>query len=141
VLGRFTHSLDTKGRLTLPSRFRPFLESGLVITKGADRCLFLFPKSEWDDLKAKMDRLPILTSADARSMRRTFFGNASAQTLDAHGRITLPPELRRFARIEKDVVGLGLSTYIELWAPEILQQVEGTDDDDLPAPDWSSLGI
>ncbi len=111
------------------------------MTKGADRCLFLFPKKAWDALQTKMDQLPILTSAEARSMRRTFFGNASAQMLDTHSRIMIPQELRRFAHIEKEVVGLGLSTYIELWAPEILRQVEGTDDDDLPAPDWSSLGI
>ncbi len=141
MLGKFAHALDSKGRLTLPARYRPFLAGGLVLTKGADRCLFIFPQAEWEKIKAKLDSLPVLSSEQARSARRALFGNAVSQTLDSHSRITLPTELRTYAHIEKDVIGLGLSTYIELWAPAELRKAEGTEDDELPAPDWSSLGI
>ena len=89
-LGRYAHNLDAKGRLAIPARYREALSEGLVLTRGIDRCLALYPLSAWRPLAEKLAALP-MTDADVRNFRRLVFAEASDLTLDAQGRILVPP--------------------------------------------------
>lgn len=121
LLGEYQHSLDTKGRLTIPSRLRDGLGERFVVTKGLDTCLFVYPLAEWASLEEKLRSLP-LTRADARSFVRLLFSGAIECELDKQGRILLPPNLRNHARLEKDVYLLGVSNRVEIWEKEIWEQ-------------------
>lgn len=121
LLGEYQHSLDTKGRLTIPSRLRDGLGERFVVTKGLDTCLFVYPLAEWATLEEKLRGLP-LTRADARSFVRLLFSGAIECELDKQGRILLPPNLRSHARLEKDVCLLGVSNRVEIWEKEIWEQ-------------------
>lgn len=116
-LGRFTHSLDTKGRLAVPAKFRGALAQGLVVTRGIDRCLSVYSLGAWQALAERVSALSI-SDPDARQMKRMVFGEATDGELDGQGRIVLPPELRRYAGIEREAVAVGMNTYIELWDPD-----------------------
>ena len=134
-LGRYEHSIDAKGRLTIPAKFRGDLASGTVVTKGIDRCLFLFPATEFEALAARIRELPI-TQEQAREFRRQMFADASADIPDRQGRIILPPYLREYADIENQVIVIGLDTYIEIWPTEAWQNRETPDNQH-----WEQLGI
>lgn len=114
-MGEFQHSIDSKGRLIIPSRFRPELGEKFVLTKGLDRCLFAYPWAEWTTLEKKLKALPF-TKADARAFVRFFFSGAAECELDRQGRILIPSMLRDYARLEKDVVVIGVSTRVEIWS-------------------------
>lgn len=114
-MGEFQHSLDDKGRLIIPAKFRDALGPSFVVTRGLDHCLFLYPQSEWQNLEAKLKALP-LTNANARAFARFFFSGASECELDKQGRILLPPILREYAQMDRDVVVIGVSNRVELWA-------------------------
>lgn len=116
-LGRHHHSLDAKGRLAIPARFRDELAAGVVLTRGIDRCLSLYPLAAWEPLAAKVNALP-LSDPDARAFRRLVFSEAVDLLLDGQGRILLPPELRAYAGIEREVVVIGVNAYLEIWSPE-----------------------
>ncbi|BAS27715.1 division/cell wall cluster transcriptional repressor MraZ [Limnochorda pilosa] len=116
-LGEYEHSLDEKGRLTVPSRFREDLAGRLVVTRGLDHCLFLYPYSEWQVLEQKLKSLP-MTQRDARAFVRLLFSGASEQDLDRQGRLLLPANLREYAAIDRDVVIIGVSNRVELWSKE-----------------------
>ena len=116
-MGEYQHSLDAKGRLIVPSKFRDELGDGAVMTRGLDNCLFLFPKPEWTILEEKLKALP-LTKADARQFVRFFFSGAAECDQDKQGRIMLPTNLRAYGDIEKDVVVIGVSNRIEIWSRE-----------------------
>lgn len=122
-LGRYTHALDAKGRLAIPARFREAVADGLVLTRGIDRCLSLYPLAAWRPLAEKVSALPI-TDPDARNFRRMVFAEASDLALDAQGRILIPPELRRYAGLERETLVVGVDTAIEIWSPERWQAVE-----------------
>lgn len=128
-LGRYAHSLDSKGRLAIPARFREALAEGLVLTRGIDRCLSLYPMAAWRPLAEKVGALPI-TDPDARNLRRLFFAEASDLALDGQGRILVPPELRRYAGLERDALVVGMDTNLEIWSPERWQAVEAVMDAD-----------
>ncbi|HEY7029926.1 MAG TPA: division/cell wall cluster transcriptional repressor MraZ [Thermomicrobiales bacterium] len=115
-LGRYAHSVDAKGRLAIPARFREELAAGVVLTRGIDRCLALYPMAAWLPLAEQVSSLPI-TDPDARTFRRMVFAEAVDLELDAQGRILLPPELRRYAEIDRDAYVVGVNTSIELWSP------------------------
>lgn len=140
-LGEFVHTTDDGGRLTIPARFRADLEVGLVVTRGLDRCLAIYPMKEWERLAEQVSALPI-TDRRARAFRRLVFANASDATLDKHGRVLIPPRLREYAGLDGEVVITGLNTYIELWNPdswsEERERVEG---DDATMEEWAALGI
>ncbi len=121
IIGDHRHRLDEKGRVTLPSKFRPYLGGQLVITKGLDRCLFIFPMSRWEELVAKLDSLP-LSSRDARRARRWLIGGAHVVEPDRAGRIIIPQTLREYAGIDQEVIIAGLHTYLEIWSPEAWQE-------------------
>ncbi|MBA2518685.1 MAG: division/cell wall cluster transcriptional repressor MraZ [Chloroflexia bacterium] len=122
-LGRYTHALDAKGRLAIPARFREAVADGLVLTRGIDRCLSLYPLAAWRPLAEKVSALPI-TDPDARNFRRMVFAEAADLALDAQGRILIPPELRRYAGLERETLVVGVDTAIEIWSPDRWQAVE-----------------
>ena len=116
-MGQFQHSLDQKGRLIIPSKFREMLGQSFVLTKGLDACLFVYPKDEWAVLEQKLKTLPF-TQKDARAFIRFFFAGAVEAEMDKQGRILIPPQLREHAGIERDVVIIGVSNRVEIWSQE-----------------------
>jgi MraZ protein len=112
--GTYRHSVDDKGRVTVPARFREILGDDSVITRGLDGCVFLYPRPAWQELESKLAALP-LGRADARDFKRVFFANASDAEVDRHGRVLIPPELRQMVGIEREVVVLGVSERVEIW--------------------------
>jgi MraZ protein len=128
-LGRYAHNLDAKGRLAIPARYREALADGVVLTRGIDRCLALYPMEAWRPLAEKVAALP-LTDADARNFRRLVFAEAADLSLDAQGRILVPPELRRYAGIEREALVVGVDTSLEVWSPERWAAVESSLDAD-----------
>lgn len=118
-LGEFSHTLDTKGRLTIPAKFRDRLDAGLVVTRSPmDRCLLLFPMPEWEQIATKVSALPL---ADPRSaqLRRAFFSAAEDLTPDKQGRILISQRLRDLAQIDSEVIVAGVNTFVELWRPDL----------------------
>lgn len=116
-MGEYRHNLDDKGRLFIPARFRDDLGPRFVITKGLDRCLFLYSGREWEGMEEKLRQLP-LTSAEARAFSRFFFAGASDSEPDRQGRIVLPQVLRDYAGIVKEAVIIGVASRVEIWALE-----------------------
>ncbi len=116
-LGEYQHSLDAKGRLIIPSKFRSALGEHFVVTKGLDNCLFVYPKKEWEIFEENLKRLP-LTNEVARKFTRFFFSGAAECELDGQGRISLPQALRKYAKLEKEVVSIGVNNRVEIWCKE-----------------------
>jgi len=114
VLGEHRPRLDEKGRLFLPAKFRDDLAEGLVITKGQDRCLYVFPQSEWARIRDLLRTAP-LTASTTRTFARVFFASASDEQLDRQGRITIPATLRQYAGLDRDCVVIGADTRAEIW--------------------------
>ena len=137
-LGEHKHIVDAKGRVVMPSRFRPELEAGLVVTKGQDRCLVVFPSEQFDQEVARLNRLP-RTDRRTRNFARILYGGASDQGLDAQGRLPLPPTLRAYAGLDRDVVVLGVGDRVEIWDADTWHRVE-TENDDIYAQTETALG-
>lgn len=116
-LGRHTHNLDVKGRLALPARFRETLTDGVVVTRGFDTCLLVYPMVSWAPLAERVSALSV-TDPDVRVLRRMLFSHASDAQLDRQGRVLIPADLRAFAGIEREAVVVGMHTFIEIWSPE-----------------------
>jgi MraZ protein len=116
-LGEFEHSIDDKGRITIPAKFRGRLAAGVVITRAIDRCLLLYPIDVWEVLAQKISALP-QTAPNARELRRQMFGGASDLIPDKQGRVNLPPYLREYANIDSNAVIIGMYDYCEIWNPE-----------------------
>lgn len=127
-LGEYQHSVDSKGRLVLPARFRDRLERGLVITKGQERCLYIFRIDKWDQEVEKVNRLP-RTDRRSRNYARSFFGSASDQQMDGQGRIQIPQPLRDYASLAKDVVVVGVADRVEVWNVASWESVSGEADE------------
>jgi len=127
-LGRHAHNLDEKGRLAIPSRFRELLSDGLVLTRGIDQCIAAYPRSAWDRLAEQVNALS-MADRDARQFRRMVFAEAADVVLDRQGRIMVPPELRRYAGIERETVIVGVHTSIEIWSPARWDEVSGQVED------------
>ncbi len=113
-LGEYQHNIDPKGRLIIPAKFREDLGEQFVLSKGLDGCLFVYPLKEWQELENKLRSLP-LTQKDARAFARTFFSGANEAELDKQGRVLLPPTLRNYAKITKDVMVIGVGNRLEIW--------------------------
>ncbi|MDP9373871.1 MAG: division/cell wall cluster transcriptional repressor MraZ, partial [Chloroflexota bacterium] len=110
-LGRFNHSLDAKGRLAIPAKFRGGLSDGLVVTRGIDRCLSVYPIAAWQALAERVSALSI-SDPDARQFKRMVFAEALDEALDAQGRFVVGAELRRYAEIDREAIVVGMNTYI-----------------------------
>ncbi len=113
-LGEYSHTIDNKGRLAIPSKFRAKLAKGAVVTRGLDSCLFLYPKDEWKKLAGKLSQLPI-SQKDARAFARLMLAGAMDLEIDKQGRVTLPGYLREFAHLKNEVVVAGLYGRLEIW--------------------------
>ncbi len=141
-IGEHNHTLDNKGRITMPSKFRDDLGEEFIITKGLDSCLFVYPKAEWTIFEDKLKTLP-LTNKDARAFVRFFFAGASECSLDKQGRVLIPPNLRNHADLSKDAIIIGVSTRIEIWSKGKWDKY--TEDDNLSyeniAENMAELGI
>lgn len=114
-IGEYNHSVDTKGRLSIPSKFRDELGENFIVTKGMDNCLFVYPIDEWKVLENKLKQLP-MTNRDARAFVRFFFAGATECEFDNQGRIRIPTNLREHAMIEKEAVIIGVATRLEIWS-------------------------
>lgn len=141
-IGEYQHTLDTKGRIIIPSKFREDLGDSFVITKGLDSCLFVYSMEEWKIIQDKLKALP-LTNKDARAFIRFFFSGASEVGLDKQGRVLLPSNLRKHSDLKKNAVIIGVATRIEIWAKE--QWEDYNEDDNLSydkiAEKMAELGI
>jgi MraZ protein len=113
-LGEFEHSLDDKGRLAIPAKFRGELGQGVVLTRGLDRCLFAWPLAEWRVLAEKLARLSLM-QAEARRLQRLLFAGAVDTQLDRLGRVLVPGFLRTYAGLQDAVVVAGVLNRIEIW--------------------------
>jgi len=120
-IGRYYHTIESKGRLAIPSSFRDSLESGGVVTWGLDGCLFLFPDSYWQKLSEKLASLP-MTNPQARNLTRLLVQSAQPLNLDNQGRTLLPDHLRQQAQLKKQVVIAGALTRVEIWDRDIYHQ-------------------
>lgn len=116
-IGEYEHSIDQKGRVIIPSKFRENLGIKFIVTKGLDNCLFVYPQNEWALLEAKLKTLP-LTSREARAFVRFFFSGATECEIDKQGRILIPTNLREHASLDKDVVIIGVSNRVEIWSKD-----------------------
>lgn len=113
-IGEYAHSLDEKGRLAIPAKFRRDLSKGAVVTRGLDNCLFLYTKTEWEKLAEKLATLPI-SQANSRAFARLMLAGAMEVEIDKQGRVVLPEYLREFAGLQKNVVLAGLYNRAEIW--------------------------
>ena len=113
-LGTHQPRMDDKGRLFLPAKFREPLSGGLVITRGQERCLYVFPEAEFGRLYTLMRQAPV-TSKAARDYQRLFLSGASSETPDKQGRVTVPPPLREYAGLHKECVVIGAGSRVEVW--------------------------
>lgn len=121
-LGEFTHGLDSKGRLTVPAKFRERLDPGLVVTRSPmEPCLLVYPMPAWEQIAAKISALP-LTDPRSAQLRRAFFSAAEDLVPDKQGRILLSQRLREFAQIETEVIVAGVNLFIELWRPHLWEE-------------------
>ena len=116
-IGEFTHSLDTKGRVAVPVKFRGKIGSNAIITRGLDRCLFVFTSQEWESLAQKLISLP-LAQANSRAFARLMLAGAMDVEVDKQGRVLIPDYLREYAGLKKEIVVAGLYNRIEIWDRE-----------------------
>jgi MraZ protein len=141
-MGEYSHTIDAKGRIIVPVKFRESLGDNFVVTKGLDNCLFVYIKEDWQKFEEKLRTLP-LTNKDARKFTRFFLAGAAEMEVDKQGRILIPSVLREFAALEKDVVFVGVGSRIEIWNRAGWDEsISGYDDDmDEVAENMDSLGF
>ncbi|MFH1564965.1 MAG: division/cell wall cluster transcriptional repressor MraZ [bacterium] len=113
-LGEYNHSMDEKGRLAIPVKFRNELANGAVVTRGLDECLFLYTKSEWETIAQKIAKLPV-SQKNTRAYSRLMLAGAMEVELDKQGRIILPEYLRKYSGLSRKAVIAGLYNRIEIW--------------------------
>lgn len=116
-MGEYNHTIDAKGRLIIPAKFREVLGDEFVVTKGMDGCLFVFDNSEWQVFAEKLRSLPMIDK-EVRQFTRFFLAGAASVEVDNQGRILLPSVLRDFAGITKDTVLIGVGSRIEIWSKD-----------------------
>lgn len=119
-MGEHHHNIDDKGRMIIPAKFREELGSTFVVTRGMDKCLFVYPESEWKQLEQKLKTLPF-TKKDARAFTRFFFSGATECELDKQGRVNIASTLRSYAALEKECVVIGVSNRVEIWSKDVWQ--------------------
>lgn len=115
-LGEFSHTIDDKGRLTIPARFRDELEGGIVITRGLDGCLWAYPRAEWERLAEKIAQAPSTNQA-VRNFVRFMFSSAFDSIPDRQGRVIIPQNLREYAGIDNEATVIGVMNRVEIWNP------------------------
>ena len=140
--GRFGHTIDDKGRLTIPAKYRDTLATGVVITRGLDRCLYVYPFSEWDSISEKIKQFSMMQK-DARSFVRFLFAEASDCIPDKQGRVLIPTYLREYADLTTEVIVAGSHNRLEIWNPEAYRDENSRLQQDVNglAEQLSELGI
>ncbi len=141
-IGEYKHTIDEKGRVAVPAKFRATLGERSIVTRGLDPCLFIFSVSEWEELAKKLAALPIV-QANSRAFARFMLAGAMEVDLDSQGRILLPDYLRNYAKLKKQAVVAGLYTRIELWDETAWEKykAETESNSDEIAERLSELGI
>lgn len=139
-MSEYNHTIDTKGRLIVPSKFRDQLGDEFVVTKGMDGCLFVYANEDWTTFEQKLTSLPLINK-EARKFARFFLAGAAQVEVDKQGRILLPANLRDFAGLEKDVVLVGVGSRIEIWSRENWENMDADSNMDDIAATMESLGL
>ena len=139
-MGEYNHTIDAKGRLIVPSKFREKLGEEFVVTKGLDDCLFVYPLDEWAHIEEAFRKVP-LTNKKARDFVRFFFAGAASCEVDKQGRILLPPNLRSYAGLEKEIVSAGVLNRVEIWDKEKWEKSNDIGDMDDIADYMAELGV
>ncbi len=139
-IGEYNHTVDAKGRVIVPSKFRDKLGDEFVVTKGLDDCLYVYENSEWEQFAEKLSNLSI-ANPGSRKLTRFFLAGATTCEVDKQGRILLPAVLREFAGIGKDAVLIGNGKHIEIWDKEKWADYSNYDDVDEIAAKLEGLGI
>ena len=140
MLGQYDHTIDAKGRIIIPAKFREQMGDEFVITKGLDHQLFVYAPDEWNLFEAKLRALPI-SNPQARKLSRFFLVGASDVTVDKQGRITLPMQLREFAGITRDVLLAGVGNHLEIWNPDRYNELNTYEDMDEVAMSLEGFNI
>jgi len=120
-IGEYSHTIDEKGRMAIPSKMRSKLGSGAVVTRGIDKCLWVFPKNEWQELASKLASLPI-TDTDSRAFSRLMLAGAMEVEFDSQGRALVPGYLRTYAGLKKNAVVAGLYNRLEIWDDKVWEE-------------------
>ena len=141
-MGEYQHTVDTKGRMRMPSKFRDDLGDKFVVTRGTGKCLFVFAPDEWQAFSQKLRSLP-LTDKAVQAFLRLFFAGASEVEVDAQGRILIPNNLREHAELEKDVCVIGVISRAEIWSSKNWKEYneEAADNFDEILGKMAELGI
>jgi MraZ protein len=141
-IGEFQASIDDKGRVSIPAKFRPLLKAKIVVTRGLDNSLFLYRLEEWKKLAEKLASLPIST-ANTRAFSRLMLAGAMDCEIDKQGRIILPAYLKEFAKINKKVIIAGLYNRIEIWSEELwtAYKIQTEQQSNAIAEQLGSLGV
>ena len=139
-MGEYNHTIDAKGRMIVPSKFREQLGNEFVVTKGLDGCLFVYPNEEWHNIEEKFRTVP-LTTKDARKFSRFFFAGAASCEVDKQGRILIPPNLREHADLQKEIVSAGVLNRVEIWNRDRWVESSNFDDMDEVAEHMAELGL
>jgi len=124
--GEYGHTVDDKGRITIPSRLRPALAAGLVITRGFERCLYIYPIARWEELAQKIRQFPILSDDEVGDFVRFLFAKAIDYIPDKQGRVLIPTNLREYAHLDTEVIVAGVMDHLEVWNPEAYRQKNAT---------------
>lgn len=138
-MGEHNHTIDAKGRIIVPAKFREALGEEFVVTLGLDGCLFVYPNDEWQSFISQLKTLP--GSKDARQMQRYFLAGATTCEVDKQGRILIPSKLREQAGLNKDVVFVGVLSKIEIWSKERWESNNNYDNMDEIAEHMSEFGL
>lgn len=123
-MNEYAHTIDTKGRMILPAKFREELGEHFIVSPGLDTCLTIYPRSRWEAMAEKLQQLPS-TRAGVRQLRRFLIGKSTEAECDKQGRILIPAHLRSYAKLSKDARIVGVGDTIEIWSPDVLDTVQG----------------
>ncbi len=126
-MGEYHHTIDEKGRLTLPAKIREQLGDEFIVTRGLDNCLFIYPQEEWNQVISKYKELP--NTKDARNFMRFFLSGATTTSFDKQGRINISIPLIQYAKLEKDCVIIGVNDRLEIWNEQLWQQFITTNEE------------
>ena len=138
-MGTYGHSIDAKGRVIVPAKFREVLGDSFVVTLGLDGCLFVYPEEEWEDFVKQLKELP--GSKEARKLQRYFMAGAAPCDVDKQGRVLIPSRLRKKVGLDKDVVFVGVMSKIEIWSKERWEDNNDFDNVDDIAEHMSEFGL
>ena len=140
LIGEYEHTIDAKGRLSMPAKLRRDMGEAFIVTKGLDGCLFAFSQEEWRNFETKLKALP-LSDKNARNFVRFFLAGATECEIDKQGRFLIPGNLREAAKLEKEAVIIGVGTRLEIWNKDVWASKDEEISADEIAENMTMLGI